>query len=173
MSYQLQSKPPHSMTGPRRSHAPAPEEMEKILHDLTNLNLDEQPVLGDRKNVETAIRKAKDAAAKDDSAKDIIDITSSSDHPTKTIPPPFLTPKAYKLTKLTERASDATDNQALSTLVLDFIAVLKSNSSRTLTKEGFGFLDALVKQLADPSVFITPLRYVFSGMYEIGCMAER
>ncbi|KAH8998684.1 hypothetical protein EDB92DRAFT_2111751 [Lactarius akahatsu] len=30
--------------------------------------------------------------------------------------------------------------------------------NRTLTREGFGFLDALHKQLADPSVFIVPLR---------------
>jgi casein kinase 1 len=36
--------------------------------------------------------------------------------------------------------------------------LLQANSSRTLTKEGFAFLDALYKQLVDPSVFVLPLR---------------
>lgn len=58
-----QSKP---KTGPRRSrsHAPAPEEMERILNDLTNMDLGD-PVLGDRETVAEAVRQAKDAA-KDD-----------------------------------------------------------------------------------------------------------
>ncbi|KAJ6619462.1 kinase-like protein [Mycena sp. CBHHK59/15] len=152
---------PHSKTGPRRSQAPAPEEMERILNDLTNLDLRDTQVLGDRRTVDEAVRKAKDAA-KDDSAKEqqsreVIDITSDSEGD-DTIPPPFLTPKAYKLSKLTRRASEATDNAALSKLVFEFIAILKSNSSRTLTKEGFAFIDTLYKQLADPSVFILPMR---------------
>lgn len=134
--------------------------MERILHDLTNLDLGD-PVLGDRKTVDEAVRKAKDAA-KDDSAKDddsteVIDITSDSEDD-DTIPPPHLTPKAYKLTKLTNRASEATDNTELSDLVSEFVGILKSNSSRTLTKEGFAFIDTLYKQLADPSVFILPMR---------------
>ncbi|KAJ7640545.1 kinase-like protein [Mycena rosella] len=154
---------PHSKTGPRRSrsHAPAPEEMERILNDLTNLDLGD-PVLGDRETVDEAVRKAKDAA-KDDSTKDdnqsreVIDITSDSENDT-TIPPPFLTPKAYKLTKLTKRASEALDNAGLSELVFEFVRILQSNSSRTLTKEGFTFIDTLYKQLADPSVFVLPMR---------------
>ncbi|KAJ7644075.1 kinase-like domain-containing protein [Roridomyces roridus] len=148
---------PHSKT-PRRSLAPGPEEMERILNDLTNLDLGD-PVLADRKTVDEAVRKAK-AAAKDDSTKtpEVIDITGDSDDEPDTIPPPHLTPKAYKLAKLTKRASEATDNPQLSELVLEFIEILRSNSSRTLTKEGFAFIDALYKQLADPSVFIMPLR---------------
>ncbi|KAJ7254389.1 kinase-like domain-containing protein [Mycena haematopus] len=149
---------PHSKTGPRRSHAPAPEDVERILNDLTNLNLG--PVLGDRATVDKAVREAKDAA-KDDSSKDsqpieIIDITSDSDD--DTIPPPHLTPKAYRLTKLTKRASEASDNLTLSELVVEFVDLLKSYTSRTLTKEGFAFIDTLHKQLADPSVFVLPLR---------------
>ncbi|KAJ7935573.1 kinase-like domain-containing protein [Mycena leptocephala] len=153
---------PHSKTGPRRSHAPAPEEMERILNDLTNLDLGD-PVLGDRETVDEAVRKAKDAA-KDDSAKEdnqsieVIDITSDSEEEDDTIPPPHLTPKAYKLTKLTKRASDAIDNTALSALVVEFVGILKSYSSRTLTKEGFAFIDTLYKQLTDPSVFVLPMR---------------
>ncbi|KAJ7366790.1 kinase-like domain-containing protein [Mycena albidolilacea] len=151
---------PHSKTGPRRSHAPAPEEMERILNDLTNMDLGD-PVLGDRETVDEAVRKARDAA-KDDSSKDsrsveVIDITSDSDDD-DTIPPPHLTPKAYKLTKLTKRASEASDNIALSELVVEFVDLLKSYTSRTLTKEGFAFIDTLYKQLADPSVFVLPLR---------------
>ncbi|KAF7365284.1 Dual specificity kinase 1 [Mycena venus] len=151
---------PHSKTGPRRSHAPDPEELERILHDLTNLDLGD-PVLGDRETVHEAVRKAKDAA-KDDSSKDsqsveVIDITSDSEDD-DTIPPPHLTPKAYKLTKLTKRASEAADNLTLSVLVVEFVDLLKSYTSRTLTKEGFAFIDTLYKQLADPSVFVLPLR---------------
>jgi casein kinase 1 len=133
--------------------------MERILNDLTNLDLGD-PVLGDRETVDEAVRKAKDDA-KDDSTKnqsrEVIDITSDSEDDA-TIPPPFLTPKAYKLTKLTQRASDATDNVGLSELVFEFVGILKSNSSRTLTKEGFAFIDTLYKQLADPSVFVLPMR---------------
>ncbi|KAJ7147493.1 kinase-like domain-containing protein [Mycena crocata] len=154
----VRSKP---KTGPRRSrsHAPAPEEMERILNDLTNMDLGD-PVLGDRETVAEAVRQAKDAA-KDDSSKDnqsidVIDITSDSED--DTIPPPHLTPKAYKLTKLTKRASEATDNAALSEMVFEFVGILKSFQSRTLTKEGFAFIDTLYKQLADPSVFVLPLR---------------
>jgi hypothetical protein len=133
--------------------------MERILNDLTNMDLGD-PVLGDRETVDEAVRKARDAA-KDDSSDsrsvEVIDITSDSDDD-DTIPPPHLTPKAYKLTKLTKRASEASDNIALSELVVEFVDLLKSYTSRTLTKEGFAFIDTLYKQLADPSVFVLPLR---------------
>ncbi|KAF7291578.1 Dual specificity kinase 1 [Mycena chlorophos] len=148
--------------GPRRSLAPPPDEMARILNDLTNLNLGE-PALGDQATVDEAVRKAKQAARdeSDDSAKDareVIDITTDSDDDHDTIPPPHLTPKAYKLLKLVKRVEDATENTALSECILEFVGILKSNSSRTLTKEGFAFIDALYKQLADPSVFLLPMR---------------
>jgi hypothetical protein len=135
--------------------------MERILNDLGNLDLGDAQVLGDRETVDEAVRKAKDAAKEDSSKEnqshDVIEIDSDSEG-IQTIPPPHLNPKAYKLSKLAKRASEASDNTVLSELVLEFIAILKSNSSRTLTKEGFTFLDTLYKQLADPSVFVVPMR---------------
>lgn len=136
------------------------DEMEGILNDLTNLNLGERQALADRTNVAAAVRLAK-ADAKNESGrqadpKDVITVSSGSE--SRSIPPPFLTPKAHRLEKLCKRASEAVDNVALSSLVKEFIEVLQSNKSRTLTKEAFRFLDVLYKQLADPSVFIQPLR---------------
>lgn len=66
--------------------------------------------------------------------------------------------KAAQITKLTQAAGQAADNRALAQITADFVKVLQSSNSRTLTREGFAFLDALHKQLADPSVFIVPLR---------------
>ena len=66
--------------------------------------------------------------------------------------------KAAQLTALTRKVQDATDNVLLARVVRDFVDVLESSRSRTLTKEGFAVLDALHKQLADPSVFVAPLR---------------
>lgn len=69
------------------------------------------------------------------------------------------TPKAYRLDRLAAKLGSATDNARLAAIVLEFIQVLKGyNSSRALTKEGFAFLDALHKQLSDPSVFVLPMR---------------
>lgn len=67
-------------------------------------------------------------------------------------------PKAAQLAQLARRVPDATDNAMLARVTRDFADVLQSSRSRTLTKEGFAFLDALYKQLADPSVFAVPLR---------------
>jgi ribosomal protein S19E (S16A) len=132
-----------------------------VLNDLANLNLDNRRILGDRQNVVHAVQKAKRDAIpeKNDSVKTaeeskIIQISSESEGAS----PRFLTPKAHKLNKLTKALSDATDNSIMARIVTDFVAVLQLNSSRTLTKEGFAFLDALYKQLADPSVFVMPLR---------------
>jgi len=60
--------------------------------------------------------------------------------------------------RLSKSVTEATDNHALSSLVSEFAEVLRNTGSRTLTREGFSFLDALHKQLADPSVFVVPLR---------------
>lgn len=67
-------------------------------------------------------------------------------------------PKAIALTQLTRRVAGATDNVMLARVVRDYADVLQSSRSRALTKEGFAFLDALYKQLSDPSVFVVPLR---------------
>ena len=67
-------------------------------------------------------------------------------------------PKAEALAQLTRRVAGATDNVMLARAARDFVDVLQSSRSRTLTKEGFAFLDALYKRLADPSVFVVPMR---------------
>jgi len=153
----------HRSRAPRRCTAPPPDELNRILHDLTNLQLGAQPVLGDRTNIEEAVRNAKRKAQEPDSDRQAITISSGSDaSDDDTIPPPFMTKKAYRISKLASKVPHATDNSALSNLIAEFVTVLKSNTSRTLTKDGFGFLDALVKQLADPSVFVIPMRYVKS-----------
>ncbi|KAJ7601082.1 CK1/CK1 protein kinase [Mycena floridula] len=149
--------PPKTKKAPRRSHLPPPEDIESVLNGLKNMDLGQRAVLGDRKNIENAILQAKEVAKRADSDK-YITISSGSEDSDHTIPPPFVTPKAHKLNKLAKRTPDATDSLQLAELVKEFIAVMKSNSGRTLTKEGFGFLDALYKQLADPSVFVAPTR---------------
>jgi casein kinase 1 len=145
----------------RRTPAtPGADNVEQILNDLANLKLDDRPVLGDRKNIHNAVQQAKTDAKKP--TAEVIVITDSTDggkiknHP----PSPVVAriPKAARLNKLTVDVNAASDNNALSHVVLDFVAFLQSNRSRTLTKEGFAFLDALYKQLADPSVFVLPLR---------------
>ncbi|KDQ62390.1 hypothetical protein JAAARDRAFT_149241 [Jaapia argillacea MUCL 33604] len=145
------------------------ENMEKVLNDLANLRLDARPVLGDRKNVQDAVRQAKDDAAKDDAAKDEtakktpppadeVIVISSSDASDRRPPAFDRLPKARQLLELTADVLKAAENRELARLVADFVGVLKAHTSRTLTKEGFSFLDALHKQLADPSVFLVPLR---------------
>jgi casein kinase 1 len=156
-------RPGKSTHTPVRMWTPAVErdEVEDILKDLKKLNLDGRRILGNKTNVEDATRKTQESAKKDNSIqKDIIEISSGSET-NDGIPPPCMMPKALRLHKLTAKASGATNNLALSDLVREFVEVLQSNSSKTLTKEASHFLDVLHKQLADPSVFVTPVRYVF------------
>ncbi|KAF9267465.1 CK1/CK1 protein kinase [Marasmius fiardii PR-910] len=152
---------------PRKSQGPPPEELRRILDDLKKLDLGDRQVLADRSNVKEAVRNAKEdaRAQKDNSTRTRTTGTSKAakdgdeaEMDVTSVPPPFMTPKAYKLSKLTGQVLKATDNHALAAKVTEFVAVMKSNTSRTLTKDGFGFLDALYKQLAEPSVFITPMR---------------
>ena len=142
----------------RRMPAPVDAgDVENILQDLANLQLENRQILGDRKNVAKAVQNAKkdDSFEKPTPVNEVIEISSTSE---SSIPPRFLAPKAHKLVKLTKSIAAATDNTALAAAVTEFVAVLQSNSSRNMTKEGFMFLDALYKQLADPSVFIVPMR---------------
>jgi casein kinase 1 len=144
-------------------HMPAENmgDMENVLQDLAQLHLGDRQILGDRKNIASAVRNTQNHAKKEDTvekpavATKIIEISSSSEG---SIPLRSLTPKAHKLIKLTKALSGASDNEAIAGTITEFIAVLQINGSRNMTKEGFAFLDALHKQLADPSVFIKPLR---------------
>lgn len=139
------------------------DEMAGILNGLTNLNLEPQHVLGDRTNVQNAMRKAKEEIDLQKNAgsdgTNVIVISSGSES-NDTVPMRFQPPKAVRLGDLSRRASTATDNQTLARLVKEFVEVLRMNSSRTLTKEAFVFLDVLYKQLDNPSVFIQPARFV-------------
>lgn len=148
------------MQSPRRVLGAAT--LENVLHDLANLNLDERRVLGDRQRLGNALRQAKEDGKVTDSAptsKSVIVVSDSKPTEASIVVARHITPKAQQLRKLTETVSDATDNASLSEVVSEFVTVLlQANRSRALTKEGFAFLDALYKQLADPSVFVQPLR---------------
>ena len=124
-----------------------------VLRGLKNLNL--SPNIHDTEHADS--EKNKDIESQDDKIT-TIEISSDSSEE-ESAPRQPMVPKRVRLVKLTKRAGAGTDNQELSKLVLEFIEVLQMNSSRTLTKEAFEFLDALHKQLADPSIFIIPTRY--------------
>lgn len=89
---------------------------------------------------------------------EIVLLSSDDENDPDKAPAAHRLPKATQLVRLTRSIPDATNNVALSKLLRDFIEVLQSNRSRTLTKEGFGFLDALHKHLADPNAFVLPIR---------------
>ncbi|KAF8635946.1 hypothetical protein AX15_000114 [Amanita polypyramis BW_CC] len=126
-----------------------------VLEGLKNLNLDTNLVhLEGKSSDKIPSRDNGGSAVSDDNS--VIEISSGSQE--ELAPQKPMIPKRVRLVKLTKRAAAGADNTQLSELVLEFIQVLQSNSSRTLTKEAFDFLDALYKQLVDPSVFIIPLR---------------
>ena len=151
------------------------DEMAGILNGLTNLNLEPQHVLGDRTNVQNAMRKAKEEIDLQKSAgsdgTNVI-VVSSGLESNDTVPVRFQPPKAVRLGDLSRRASTASDNQTLARLVKEFVEVLRMNSSRTLTKEAFVFLDVLYKQLDNPSVFIQPARFVNFVYYGPNAMPD-
>lgn len=152
------------MSAKPKSTVTAAEDLARVIDDLGRMNLAETQTLADRTNVAQAVRKAKADAGKS-SDKYVVSVSSLGREEDDTVPPPFISPKAYKLSKLTAKASSATDNVALAELVSEFIKVMKSNTSRALTKDGFAFLDALNKQLEDPSVFIVPMRYECTKLF--------
>jgi casein kinase 1 len=120
-----------------------------VLQGLKNLNLDTHLIKGtDDKKTDKESRIASSIT---------IEISSDSSEEESAPRQPTI-PKRTRLLKLTKRAAAGTDNQELSELVLEFIQVLQMNSSRTLTREAFEFLDTLHKQLADPSIFVVPPR---------------
>lgn len=156
MLHRLQPKSNAVVPSPRKEPA-AGSEIAKVLNDLGRLRLEEAPqVLGDRKQIADAVKQAREAVDKpssDDADKEVI-IISSEDEDDSTKP----VPKARRIYLLRTKVSAATDNATLSKLVLEFVEVLEKTYSKSLTVEGFAFLDSLYKQLADPSVFVQPLR---------------
>ncbi|KAN0123305.1 Protein kinase-like domain containing protein [Russula decolorans] len=131
-----------------------------LLQDLAQMNINKESpwraVLGDKKNVpDQGVQNGRLLLKKPDA-----NIITVSDDEQQLAPGPAeqRVTKAARITKLTQAAGQAMDNRVLAQITADFVKVLQSSSSRTLTREGFAFLDALHKQLADPSVFIVPLR---------------
>jgi casein kinase 1 len=116
-----------------------------------------RPVLGDRKNVQGGGGNGGDLLLKKPGPADVVVISDDERSPGGHGPVDRYD-KAARIIKLTQAAGQAADNRVLSHLTEDFVKVLRNSNSRTLTREGFAFLDALHKQLADPSVFIVPLR---------------
>lgn len=140
--------------------------MENVLQDLAKLHLNNRPALADQTNAPTPnAQVAQPHDTKGDS--DVIDLTgeSTGGHrtPDQSKNPTPRTPvrvkKSERLWQLRVAVSKSTDNATLSKLVADFTTVLKeTGTSKTLTIEGFGFLDALFKQLGDPAAFVQPMR---------------
>ncbi|EMD39802.1 hypothetical protein CERSUDRAFT_112067 [Gelatoporia subvermispora B] len=149
----------------RPSQQPSGGMVAAVLNDLAKLNFDDRPVLGERKEVANGVRPPKDKGpGKNHSADaqkdkgfgtpdDAIVISSDEENV-----PAIRGSKALLLTRLTKAIPQATDNATLARIVCDYVRVLQSNSSRTLTKDGAAVLDALQKQLADPDVFVAPVR---------------
>ena len=133
------------------------------MDDLANLRLGDRPILGSRdKNV---VQRADGHVAKPQKPKmppapsqdDVVVLSNGSATESQKKGVVRLT-KASQLMHLTRLVREATDNVALSRIVREFADLLDSSRSRTLTKEGFTFLDTLYKQLADPSVYVVPMR---------------
>lgn len=143
------------MPSPRKEAANKGDEIAKVLGDLGKLRLEEAPqVLGDRTQIADAVRRAREAVNRPQSDdKDVI-VISSGDEDGSTME----IPKARRIYLLRTKVSAATDNATLSKLLLEFVGVLEKTYSKSLTVEGFAFLDTLYKQLADPSVFVQPMR---------------
>ena len=138
---------------PRKEPANKGAEIEKLLGDLGKLRLEEAPqVLGDRTKIANAVQQAREAVNRPPSDDVIVISSDEEDDSAKPVP------KARKIYLLRTKVSAATDNVTLSKLVLEFVWVLEKTYSKSLTVEGFTFLDALYKQLADPSVFVQPIR---------------
>ena len=142
-------------------------ELKDVLHGLANLQLGgERQVLGERHNLVNSQPDAKDKGAGAAAAKDkgktkatAIDLGSSDeDENAHARTQQTRLTKAARLAQLARETTAATDNAALARLVRAFVGVMQENRSKMLTKEGFAVLDALHKQLGDPSVFVAPLR---------------
>lgn len=141
-------------------------ELENVLQDLAKLQLNNRPPLADQTNAPPAdTQAAKPKDAKDDG--DVIDLSGDStggrrtpEQP-KNLQPrtPVRIKKSERLWKLRIELSKSTDNAAISKIVTEFATVLKeTGTSRTLTIEGFSFLDALCKQIGNPAALAQPTR---------------
>jgi len=146
----------------RRSQPMDAAGVQGVLNGLANIRLGDRQVLGERPGLTNQQRPANGGAERPalspQGTEEAIVISSDDENAPGKPPAAVRLPKAMHLAKLARTVPDATDNAALARVVVEFMEVLQDNRSRTLTKEGFAFLDALYKQLADPSVYVQPLR---------------
>ncbi|KAI9462249.1 kinase-like domain-containing protein [Boletus coccyginus] len=141
-------------------------EMENVLQDLAKLQLNNRPALADQTNTPTPgahVAKPKDASEEGD----VIDLTVESSRgrqtPKQSKNPSPRTPvrikKSERLWQLRLAVPKSKDNAALSRIVTEFATVLReTGTSKTITIEGFSFLDGLYKQLGDPAAPVQPMR---------------
>jgi hypothetical protein len=160
-----QQQPAIRPSKPRSHHSQLGDpHVAELLLGLAQLNIknSDRPVLGDKKNVQDHGRSPVLLIKKPDTTGMIVISDDGGGGGGggggEYGPAAQRYNKAARITKLTQAAGQAADNRVLAQITADFVKVLQSSSSRTLTREGFAFLDALHKQLADPSVFIVPLR---------------
>lgn len=132
---------------------------EDILHDLAKLQIGDRQILGDLNEVANGVRaNAADAQKQTQPSNEVIVIGSDDENALGEAPADVRPSKAVQIAKLTRVVSESVDNIALAQALEGLVEVLRDSRSRSLTKEGFAFLDALYKQLADPSVYIQPMR---------------
>ncbi|GJE98274.1 casein kinase 1 family protein [Phanerochaete sordida] len=136
--------------------------MEGILKDLADMHLTEaRQVLGERANANNVSRAVQRGVplkkARFKNPEDAKGIVVISDSEVGTALNARLT-KAEQLAELARVTPNAVDNAMLAQIVRQFAEVLETSKSKALTKEGFAVLDAVHRQLADPSVFIVPMR---------------
>ncbi|KAH9947624.1 CK1/CK1 protein kinase [Amylocystis lapponica] len=146
------------MQSPRRPGPVGSDAFDDMLNHLRVLAIGERQVLGARNEVANGVRQVAVADAQKPAGRPSDEVIVISDDDDENAPAAVRLPKAVHLAKLVRIVPEATDNVALARVVHEFVAVLQESRSRTLTKEGFAFLDALYKQLGDPSVYIQPLR---------------
>lgn len=152
----LDPKPAVRTMPPARRPPANDTDMVGILNELANLQIGERPVLANRNAMVNGVRVNAAEGKKSNTTETTI-VLSSGDENTQGKGSAQL-PKAAHLAKLRRTVSQVTNNEALAEVVDEFVQVLQTHRSRTLTKEAFAFLDALYKQLADPSVYVRPMR---------------
>lgn len=128
-----------------------------VRDNLVNVNTNAAPKDGAKTGKPKPSPKGKD--------KEVINLVSDDEgspdenaHARARAPAAGRLTKAARLAQIAREVAAATDNASLAALVRDFARTMEENRSRMLTKEGFAVLDALHKQLADPSVFVGPIR---------------
>lgn len=167
MDHQHQAKPVLQKAPKRPAYTAS--EMEEVLQDLAKLQLNQRRVLGDQTNAlkpEAKVAQSNEASNATEEG-DVIDLTGDStggrrtpvQAKNKAPRTPVRIKKSERLWQLRLAMSKSKDNTALSKIVAEFATVLKeTGTSRTLTIEGFSFLDTLHKHLDDPTILVQPMR---------------